>query len=102
MNYQIVFLLFLFISPIQLLSAKSEKEMYIESASQFQQWCKSESYRLFRKKKQQPYNWAASTIRRLNDYETSASWKVNRAEVAVFCQIRIGKKAKYSKIEIRQ
>ena len=100
MNYQTAFLLILFISPIQLVSAKSEKEMYIESASQFQQWCKKQSYRHFRQKRQQPYNWVASTIRRLNDYETSGSWKVNKVEVGVFCLIRIGNKAKYSKIEI--
>lgn len=101
MNYPTAFLLILFISPTQLLLAKSEKEIHIESASQFQQWCKNQSYRHFRQKKQQPYNWVASTIRKLNDYETTGSWKVNRVEVEVLCQIRIGQKAKYSKIEIQ-
>lgn len=88
-------------SPSHLLNAKSEKEAVIESASQFQRWCKSQSYRHFKYKKQQAYNWSASTIRHLNDYQTTGSWKVNNDQVNIFCHIRIGKKAKYIKIEIR-
>ena len=97
MKQLIVTLLFILSVTVQ---AKSEKEALIETASQFQHWCKSQSYRYFRQKKQYPYNWSASTIRQLNDYQTSGSWKVNNTEIDVYCQIRIGKKAKYTKIEI--
>ncbi len=100
MKYPFTIALILLISPFHSVTAKSEKNVVIESASQFQRWCKSLSYRHFRRKKQQPYNWSASTIRQLNDYQTSGSWKVNNVEKHIFCQIRIGKKAKYSKIEI--
>ena len=98
MKQLIITLLFLLSFTVQ---AKSEKEVVIESASQFQRWCKSQSYRHFRQKKQQPYNWAASTIRKLNDYETTGSWKVNNDQIDVLCHIRIGKKAKHTKFEIR-
>ena len=101
MKYPLIFVLIFFISSFQSLSAKSEKNAAIESASQFQRWCKSLSYHHFRHKKQQPYNWSASTIRQLNDYQTSGSWKVNNVEKNVFCKIPIGQKAKYTKIEIR-
>lgn len=100
MKYPIAFILILLVSPFHLIHAKSEKEIVIESASQFQRWCKSQSYRHFRQKKQQAYNWSASTIRQLNDYQTTGSWKVNNTEIDVFCHIRIGKKAKHIKIEI--
>ena len=92
----------LFIYPAHWATAKSQKNSVIESASQLQSWCKNKSYRYFKQKKQQPYNWSASTIRQLNDYQTSGSWKVNNVEMRVFCQIRIGKKAKQTKIEIHQ
>ena len=101
MKYPIIFVILLSISPFHSLLAKSEKNVYIESASQFQRWCKSQTYRHFRLKKQQAYNWSASTVRQLNDYQTSGNWKVNNSEINVFCQIRIGKKAKYTKIEYR-
>lgn len=101
MKYPASLVLILFVLPIHILSAKSEKEAYIESASQFQRWCKKRSYLHFRKKQQQPYNWSASTIRSLNDYQTTGSWRVNRVEKKIFCQIRIGKKAKKAKVEIR-
>ncbi|GMR16523.1 MAG: hypothetical protein BMS9Abin31_0864 [Gammaproteobacteria bacterium] len=100
MKYLIIFVLFLLISPFHSLIAKSQKEVVIESASQFQRWCKHLSYRHFRRKKQTPYNWSASTIRQLNDYQTSGSWKVNNVEMRIFCQIRIGKKAKQTKMKI--
>ena len=96
-----IFALLLFSLPIQFSLAKSAKNTLIESSSQFQRWCKTLSYRHFKKKKQQAYNWSASTIRQLNDYQTRGSWKVNNVESKVFCQIRIGKKARYTKIEIR-
>ena len=101
MKYSFIFVFTLLISPLHPLLAKSEKDIYIEYASQFQRWCKDQSYRHFRKKQQQPYNWSASTVRQLNDYQTMGSWKVENVETTVFCQIRIGKKAKYTKIEIR-
>ena len=101
MKYPLTIALIFFISSIHSVTAKSEKNAVIESASQFQRWCKSLSYRHFRHKRQQPYNWSASTIRQLNDYQTSGSWKVNNVEMKVYCQIRIGKKAKFTKIEIR-
>lgn len=101
MKYPLTFVIILLISPFNPLSAKSESNIAIESASQFQRWCKSLSYRHFRHKNQQPYNWSASTIRQLNDYQTSGRWKVNNVEKNVFCHIRIGKKAKQTKIEIR-
>lgn len=101
MKYSIIIALLLFISPFHSITAKSEKEAVIESASQFQRWCKNLSYRHFRQKQLTPYNWSASTIRQLNDYQTSGRWKVNNVEKGVFCQIRIGKKAKKSKFEIR-
>ena len=100
MKYPASLVLILLVLPIHTLLAKSEKETYIESASQFQRWCKKLSYKQLKTKKQQPYNWSASTFRKLNDYQTSGSWKVNRAEKRIYCQIRIGKKAKYTKIEI--
>ena len=98
MKYLSIFIFL--ISPFNLAVAKSEKDIFIESAGQFQRWCKDQSYRHFRKKRQQAYNWSASTIRQLNDFQTAGSWKVNNVEIKVFCQIRIGKKAKYTKIEI--
>jgi len=91
----------LLITSLQPLSATPEKDVYIESASQFQNWCKKESYRHFRRKKQHPYNWSASTIRQLNDYQTTGSWKVNNVEKHIYCEIRIGKKARKRKIKIR-
>ena len=101
MKYPIIFVLILFISPFHSLPAKSQKEIVIESASQFQRWCKSLSYRHLRHKKLNPYNWSASTIRQLNDYQTSGSWKVNNVEKNIFCYIRIGKKAKHTKLEVQ-
>ena len=100
MKYPLTAVLILFISSTHSVTAKSDKNAVIESASQFQRWCKSLSYRHFRREKQQPYNWSASTIRQLNDYQTSGSWKVNNVEMKVYCRIRIGKKAKLTKIEI--
>lgn len=101
MKYPAVYVLVLFLSPTHFLNAKNEKNIIIESASQFQRWCKTLSYRHFRYKKQQPYNWTASTIRRLNDYQTTGSWKVDNVEKDIFCQIRIGKRAKQTKLKIR-
>lgn len=100
MKYHVIFVLFLLVTPFHALTAKGQKEVVIESASQFQRWCKHLSYRHFRRKKQNPYNWSASTIRQLNDYQTSGSWKVNNVEKRIFCQIRIGKKAKQAKMKI--
>ena len=102
MKYTLILISLLLVYPIHWVIAKSEKELYIETASQFQRYCKQLSYRHFRKKKQQPYNWSASTIRQLNDYQVSGSWKVNNVEMQVYCQIRIGKKAKYTKMKINQ
>ena len=101
MKYSLIIISILFFYPTQWLIAKSQKEIIIESASQFQNWCKSLSYRHFRQQKQQAYNWSASTIRQLNDYQTSGSWKVENREHNIFCHIRIGKKAKHTKMEIR-
>lgn len=100
MRYSLVFVLFLLISPPYSLAAKSQKNVLIESASQFQRWCRDLSYRHFRRKNQTPYNWSSSTIRKLNDYQTTGSWKVNNVEKHVFCHVRIGKKGKYTKMEI--
>ena len=100
MKYPLAIVVILLISSLQSVTAKSEKNTVIESASQFQRWCKRLSYRHFRHKKQQPYNWSASTIRQLNDYQTTGSWKVNNVEINVYCQIRVGKKAKQTEIEI--
>lgn len=100
MKYSVLFLSIIFISHSAISVAKSEKEIYIETASQFQRWCRDLSYRHFKQKKQQAYNWTASTIRELNDYQTRGSWKVGSLEKSVFCQIRIGKKAKTTKVEI--
>lgn len=101
MKYSLVIVIVLFIYPAHWVNAKPQKENVIESASQFERWCKRLSYRHFRHKKQQAYNWSASTIRQLNDYQTSGSWKVNNVEIHIFCQIRIGKKAKHTIFEIR-
>ena len=98
MKYTLLFLLL--VTPFHGPSAKSQKEAYIESASQFQKWCKYLSYRHFRQKKLQAYNWTASTIRELNDYQTTGSWKVNREKRDVYCSIRVGEKAKYTLLEI--
>jgi hypothetical protein len=99
MKYLLILLFILLISPLHSLTAKSQKNVTIESAAQFQRWCKHLSFRYLRRKKQQPYNWSASTIRQLNDYQTSGSWKVNNVEKYVFCQIRKGKKAKQTKMK---
>ena len=96
-----VIILTLVVLPLYSHTAKNQKNSIIESSSQFQRWCKDLSYRHFRRKQQQAYNWSASTIRQLNDYQTSGSWKVNNIERDVYCQIRIGKKAKHTQIEIR-
>jgi len=90
----------IFAATINSVNAKSQKELSIESAPQFQRWCKALSYRHFRQKKITPYNWSASTIRQLNDYKTRGSWKVGKQEMRVFCQIRKGKKAKFTQIDI--
>ncbi len=82
-------------------AAKSEKNARIVSAAQLQNWCKKLSYRYFRHKKQQPYNWSASTIRNFNTYQTTGSWRVNNVEKHIYCEIQVGKKAKKTKIEIR-
>ncbi len=100
MKYSLIFVFVFFVYPFHLVLAKSQKNTAIESASQFQRWCKNLAYRHFRQKKQQPYNWSASTIRQLNDYQTSGSWKINNVEKKVFCQIRIGKRAKYTIMKI--
>ena len=100
MKHALIFISILFVYPVHWLAAKSQNEAYIESASQFQRWCKHLSYRHFRQKKQQPYNWTATTIRQLNDYQTSGSWKIDNVERDIFCQIRIGKMAKQTKIKI--
>jgi hypothetical protein len=101
MKYTLIFTAYLLISSFPTASAKNLKDVYIESASQFQKWCEHLSYRNFRRKKLQPYNWSASTIRQLNDYQTTGSWKVGRKERRVFCQIRVGEKAKYTILEIQ-
>lgn len=101
MKYSLIIISVLFAYPVHWLAAKSQNETYIDSASQFQKWCKSLSYRHFRQHKQQPYNWTASTIRQLNDYQTSGSWKVDNEERSIFCRIRIGKKAKQTKMDVR-
>lgn len=100
MKYSFILSVMLFVYPFYGVVAKSQKETTIESASQFQNWCKNLSYQYFRQKHQQPFNWAASTIRELNDYHTTGSWKVNNQERYVFCQVRKGRKAKSTKIEI--
>lgn len=100
MKFQTLFALTIFVATNYSVNAKSQKEEFIETAFQFQRWCKTLSYRLFRQKKLNPYNWSASTIRQLNDYQTKGSWKVNKQEIHVYCQIRKGKKAKYTKIDI--
>lgn len=92
--------LVIFVPAVCFASAKSQNEVVIESASQFQLWCKTSSLRHFRQKKLTPYNWSASTIRKLNDYLTTGSWKINNTDLTIFCQIRKGKKAKYTKMQI--
>lgn len=101
MKYPLIFASLIFFYPFQWVNAKSQKNIRIESASQFQNWCKKRSYRHFKHKKQTPYNWSASTIRQLNDYQTTGRWKVNNEEIVIFCQIRKGKRAKQMKMEIQ-
>lgn len=86
--------------PLSIITAKSKKDDYIESAQQFQRWCKLETQRYFKRRKITPYNWSASTYRQLNDYKTHGRWKIGRNEIEVLCQIRIGDKAKYTQIKI--
>lgn len=100
MKYSHLVIVILMISLLDAVFAKNLEEVYIESASQFQKWCKHLSYRHFRRKKFQPYNWSASTVRQFNDYQTTGSWKVNRKERRVMCHIRVGQKAKYTLLEI--
>ncbi|MDH5601437.1 MAG: hypothetical protein OEY78_09065 [Gammaproteobacteria bacterium] len=101
MKYSRIVLSVLLFSAIHAVSAKSQNEVYIESASQFQKWCKYQSYRHFRRKKLQPYNWSASTYRKLNDYQTLGSWKVRGKARDVLCHIRVGEKAKHTIMEIQ-
>ena len=100
MKYSVIYISIVLVSAIQPVAAKGKNDAYIETASQFQKWCKHLSYRHFRLKKQKPYNWSASTFREFNDYQTMGSWKVNNDERQVFCHIRVGKKAKYTILEI--
>ena len=100
MKYSFLIITILFVSLDDAVFAKSQEDVYIETASQFQKWCKHLSYRHFRQKKRQPYNWSASTIRQLNDYQTTGSWKVNNQEMRISCQIRVGEKAKHTLLEI--
>ena len=100
MKYSLLIITILMVSLLDAVFAKNQKDVYIESASQFQKWCKHLSSRHFRRKKLQPYNWSASTYRELNDYQTTGSWKVNRQERRVYCSIRAGEKAKYTIMEI--
>ena len=100
MKYSLLIITILVVSLLDAVFAKSQDDVYIESASQFQKWCKHLSYRHFRRKKLQPYNWSASTIRQLNDYQTLGRWKVERQERQVLCQIRIGERAKHTQFEI--
>lgn len=100
MKYSYIVITILLVSLLDAVFAKSQQDVYIESASQFQKWCKHLSYRHFRQKKRQAYNWSASTIRQFNDYQTTGSWKVDRKERRVICQIRVGQKAKYTSLEI--
>ena len=76
------------------------KERHIESAADLQQWCKHQSYHHFRRKKLMPYNWTVRTIRQLNDFHALGSWTVENQHFAVSCEIRKGRRAKYTKIEI--
>jgi len=93
-------LLFTF-SPPYIAVTASEKNTIIDSASQFQNWCKKRAYRYFLRKKQKAYNWSASTIRKLNDYQTHGYWHVGGIEKEIFCQIRKGKRVKWAKFKIR-
>jgi len=101
MKYSILVIAILMVSLLDAVFAKSKEDVYIESASQFQKWCKHLSYRHFRRKKLQPYNWSASTIRQFNDYHSEGSWKVKRKERRVICHIGVGQKAKYTQFEIQ-
>ena len=101
MKYQLILFAILLLSATYIVFAKSQKDVYIETASQFQKWCEHLSYRHFRRKKLQPYNWSTSTIRQLNDYQTTGEWKVNGNKRQVFCQVRVGEKAKYTILEIQ-
>jgi len=80
--------------------AASEQNATIDTAFQFQNWCKKLSYRYFLRKKQKAYNWSASTIRQLNEYQTHGYWYVDGIEKEIFCRIRKGKKAKWAKYNI--
>ena len=100
MKYSLIAVAVLFVILFDVVMAKSQQDIYIDSASQFQKWCQQLSYRHFRQKKLQPYNWSASTYRNFNDYQTEGSWKVEGKEREVFCSIRVGAKAKYTNLEI--
>ena len=101
MKYSLIAVAVLFVILLDIAMAKSQEDVYIESASQFQKWCQHLSYRHFRQKRLQPYNWSASTLRKLNDYQTEGQWKVKSKKREVFCSIRVGAKAKYTTLEIR-
>lgn len=101
MKYSLIVIAVLFVILLDVTMAKSQKDEVIESAYQFQKWCKHLSYRYFRKKKQQPYNWGATTYRELNDYQTEGSWKVDNLKRYVTCTIHIGERAKYTIMEIQ-
>lgn len=79
---------------------KYSKNQYIETAADLQHWCKYQSYRHFRRKKLMAYNWTVTTIRQMNDFHAEGSWTVQNQHFAVTCQIRKGRRAKYTKIEI--
>lgn len=83
-------------------SSQPTKNSRIETAADIQRWCKAESYRYFKRKKLTPYNWSVTTVRTMNDYISTGSWRVKNERIEVSCSIRIGRKAKSTKIEISQ
>lgn len=105
MKYQQVMGLVLFCQCVVSVFAHSNyshhsKESPIETAADLQEWCKLVSYRHFKRKKLVPYNWSVKTVRTVNDFESRGSWTVRNQHFAVICQVRKGKKAKHTKIEI--
>ena len=90
----------LLMSTATALSHQNQKERVIETAGQLQHWCKSLSYRYFKRTQLIPYNWSARTVRQLNDLHTSGYWSVSNKTKRIDCYISKGRKAKYTKLVI--
>lgn len=83
-------------------SSRFTKNSRIETVADIQHWCKHQSFKQLKREKMTPHNWTVKTIRTLNDFYSSGSWRVKNKQIDVTCSNQIGRKAKSTKIEITQ